>query len=565
MSQLSKTVIHNQVCKLAELYFSDSNSNRDEERRRALSKAYAQLCVKQLLELDEETASDAVVDGTNDMGIDAIWVDEPQNEYFNVNLFQIKYSENLDKDKGFAENEVIKLIATLRILLRKNHFDINSALDRQLALVKAHIDEFNIPNFIIYLCNNGQDLSNNAYAHIDSFLSESPENQKRYRFQYVNHLDIFRASERSEPVNCALDFSGGFIDEAINYKRAFVGKVLITQIAELLDRHQDRLLGRNVRDFLGFRRSVNDGIRATLTDPVKIKDFYFMNNGITFVCEKLDYAQGAQGARTRLTNAQIINGGQTSRTIQSVVHESPDIDFSQTYVLVRAYQIDMDDQSDLIHDIITATNSQNAIFTRDLHANDKVQRKLEAGLRHYGIRYLRRRDHHRAKADDIRMELAAECLVTVLLKKPTAAKYRKAMLFTHEFYPEIFDEDKITAELVWFIAVLFKKIESNRKHPASNLIKQYPFIPLVSHHLLLLIHHIMTNGHPVNHVNIHSLLADLSSGKYQHAYNTGLEIVSAVLTAKKLHNQTTDAYALSQILRSEQFTQEICGRIHEID
>ncbi|MGI9212056.1 MAG: hypothetical protein ACR2HF_06250 [Methylococcaceae bacterium] len=75
----------------------------------------------------------------------------------------------------------------------------------------------------------------------------------------------------------------------------------------------------------------------------------------------------------------------------------------------------------------------------------------------------------------------------------------------------------------------------------------------------------MTNGHPINHVNIHSLLADLSSDKYQHAYNTGLEIVSAVLTAKQLHNQNTDAYALSRILRSEQFTQEIYGRIHEID
>lgn len=63
MSQLSKNVIHNQVCKLAEIHFGVNSTSTAEVRKRALSQAYTQLCVMQLLELDDETASDAVVAG----------------------------------------------------------------------------------------------------------------------------------------------------------------------------------------------------------------------------------------------------------------------------------------------------------------------------------------------------------------------------------------------------------------------------------------------------------------------------------------------------------------------
>jgi len=553
MSQLSKNVIHNQVCRLAEQHYGLSSSSSTDERRRALSRSFALLCAIQWLELDENDALDAVVDGTNDRGIDAIWVAEPQGGFFDVHIFQTKYSEDLERDKGFGENEVIKIINTLRGLLKQQSFQVNNALDVHLADVRAHLDEFNIPNFFVYLCNNGQGLSHNAQAHIDAFQRESPENSKRYKFIYINHVDIFRASEKTEPVNCALDFAGGFVDEAINFKRAFVGKVQVAQIADLLNQFQDRLLGRNVRDFLGFRRVVNEGIRSTLQDADKCKDFYFLNNGITFVCEKLSYAQGANGARARLNNAQIINGGQTSRTIQNVVNEAPERDFSQAYVLVRAYEVDMDDQGDLIQDIITATNSQNAIFARDLHANDAVQRTLEAGLKAYGVRYLRRRDSARAKPDDIRMELAAECLVTVLLHKPVDARYRKSLHFMPEFYPEIFNVAQVTPEMLLLATGLFKRIETARKHADASLLQQYPFIPLSSHFLLWRIYQMVTATRRPDRTSWPALRQQLEPDNFGKYYQQALDALSDQLTSSMSEGPRDDAFALAQILRSDGF------------
>lgn len=91
MSQLSKTVIHNQVHRLAEQHYVLSSTTATDERRRVLSKAFALLCAMQWLDLDEGDALDAVVDGSNDRGIDAVWVAEPQGGFFDVHIFQTKY------------------------------------------------------------------------------------------------------------------------------------------------------------------------------------------------------------------------------------------------------------------------------------------------------------------------------------------------------------------------------------------------------------------------------------------------------------------------------------------
>ena len=64
MTQLAKSIIHNQTYKLAKRYYPQLLSSNDEGRRRALSKTYALLSVMLLTDVDEEVAADAVVDGT---------------------------------------------------------------------------------------------------------------------------------------------------------------------------------------------------------------------------------------------------------------------------------------------------------------------------------------------------------------------------------------------------------------------------------------------------------------------------------------------------------------------
>jgi hypothetical protein len=163
-------------------------------------------------------------------------------------------------------------------------------------------------------------------------------------------------------------------------------------------------------------------------------------------------------------------------------------DFSESMVLVRVYKLGAKKDDALIQDITLATNSQNAITLRNLRANDAIQKKIEQGLRQYGIHYRRKRSYKRTSPKtDIRMEMAAEVILAAKCHRPNEARYRKGLHFDKR-YSHIFAENNFTVEELIFLVELFKKIESYRKAAADKLLNRYPFLPYASHHLLMLIY-----------------------------------------------------------------------------
>lgn len=547
---LSKNIIDKQVNKLAGDYFAEQYNGNADAKSKAISKAFAQLAMKQILEIDESEAYDCIVDGKNDFAMDGLYFAEPQNEFFDIYIFQSKYSSKLDKNSGIGEVEVIKMIESLKKFFALTTYDVNDLLHQKLVDINAIVSDFNIPNFHIYFANNGQEWSQNTKKIIDDFLNESIENKKRFEFNYINHNTIFSIFEKNKPVDCFLNFSGKIVDEAINFKRSFVGKVSVSNIHSLMQEYGTRILKQNVRDFLGLSKSVNNAIRSTLLDDAKRDDFFFLNNGITMVCEKIDYATGFDSVKAKIGNAQIINGGQTSKTIEAVVAANPSIDFSNTFVLVRVYQIDMDNENEFVDAITTATNSQNAIYAKDLKANDKIQLKIEAGLKEYGVTYLRRRDDRRSSAKNIRMDMAAEVLLTVIAKKPQDAKYRKALHFTEEFYAEIFDESKVTSEIVYFATMMFKKIENKRK---GTIDSAHKFIPFASHFILSIVYQLFCGQiHIPTNRTIESDMCWLESEAFDSYYTEAL-----LLLKKKINDMgcdMNDILKIVELLKSKEFS-----------
>lgn len=430
---------------------------------------------------------------------------------------------------------------------------MNDKLHQKLVDINAIVDEFNIPNFHIYFCNNGQTWSANSQKIIDDFLNESIENKKRFNFNYINHDTIFSLFEKSHPVNCFLNFSGRIVDEAINFKRSFVGKVSVSNIHALMQEHGTKLLKQNVRDFLGFSKSVNQAIKSTLMDANKKDDFFFLNNGITMVCEKIDYASGTDSVRAKLTNVQIINGGQTSKTIQKVVDENPQMCFTDTFVLVRVYQIDMSRENEFVNAITTATNSQNAIYAKDLKANDDVQQQIDNGLKQYDVVYLRRRDQRRARAQDIRMDMAAEVLLSCILRKPEDAKYRKALHFTEEFYGEIFDQDKVNVEMIYFATLLFKKIETKRKADDK---KAYPFTAFASHWVLMVVYQQFIQKYKkIDHASLVQHLYWFDSDEFGVFYQQAIEAIDQTIIA--IGKNPKDAVEIVHSLKNKEFNDKL--------
>jgi hypothetical protein len=544
---LSKQIIHKQVQEISNIYYSNIN-----DIGKKLSYGYTILAVSSALDISLEESYDTMTDGKNDLKIDALHFTEPSEGQFNISLFQTKYSQNFDKDGGFKENDIIGIISTLRNLFGNiSQFDMQINLETKLNEIHSYLSRGNMPTVTIYLVNNGKRWEENGEKQIESFLSETPMNKELFEFVYINHDDILSFSKKEQNVNCMLNFNGKFIDEELNFKRALIGTVPVKNIADIMEQHHSSILKQNVREFLG-NKGINQNIKNTLEDQDSRKNFYFLNNGITIVCSNVGYAPSTTQSSTiiKLTNAQIINGGQTSKTIQNVLNDesNKDEDFSQTSVLVRIYKVDEQNYEDdeLIDKITLATNSQNAVKLADLRANDEIQKKIEFGLSKYNINYIRKRDFKRAKKGDVRKEIIAQVILAAILQKPNEAKYKKALHFGI-LYNEIFVEKNITIPLLILLSKLFVMLETKRKTIDSDTLKKYPFISYATDYILMIIY---SN---IKEQDIEKLILDID-GIFNKEYISSLNILKEKL--EELNIDINDSLSLISTLKSDKLNGE---------
>lgn len=88
-------------------------------------------------------------------------------------------------------------------------------------------------------------------------------------------------------------------------------------LGDIYDRYGSRLLEGNVRAFLTAKGKINQGIKATLVRSPQM--FFAYNNGITAVAADVEVEETANGSRIlSATNLQIVNGGQTTASIDNV-------------------------------------------------------------------------------------------------------------------------------------------------------------------------------------------------------------------------------------------------------
>jgi hypothetical protein len=192
----------------------------------------------------------------------------------------------------------------------------------------------------------------------------------------------------------------------------------------------------NIRRFLGSRGAVNKDIHETCTSLENSYEFWFLNNGITIVCDEFDANTDPDDPHIKLANMQIVNGCQTATTLAVAQRDgalAPDV-----RVMVRIYETS---DTDLVDKIVLTTNNQNKISSRDLRANDPVQIDMENGFRIYGLYYERKTrqfDTGQVPIDRIfANESVGQWYLAVVLKNPADARGRKYKVWG-EHYNKIF-------------------------------------------------------------------------------------------------------------------------------
>jgi hypothetical protein len=461
-------IIDQRIRKIAEDLAADLENrlNIKNDEVKARSASFVFLAVKTLLDLSDEEVLDCLTEGGNDFGVDAIHIGDIEDGEFVVTLFQGKYKQDLAGNANFPQSGVEKVIQAIRYLFDPNAvITANDLLRRRIEEIRSLIRDGHIPRVRVVLCNNGLKWADTAQQLI--VQTGFPHDQVGW--EHLNHDDMVRLMQAIKPVDDTLRLSGKAIVEDLDYCRVLVGKIPVREIEVLFNKHGDLLLERNVRRFLGLQGNrVNLGIQHTLNNEEERGNFYFYNNGITLLCKKFTYnALQGENYQVRAEGLQIINGGQTCKTIQSTLAAlagaSPGLE--KAFVLVRLYQLP-DDSVDLVRSITYATNSQNPVDLRDLRSNDPKQKSLESAMAGLGYTYHRHRSQASLKPSDISSATAAEAVLSVWRSRPHQAKY-----YGREHFGKLYDlifSDTLNASQAIIATLLFRFAENKRRRPPAG-------------------------------------------------------------------------------------------------
>ncbi len=530
MENLHVSIVDQQVQGLIESHSDFFSSCGDEIKQKAT--AFVLLVVKCVLDCDFDQAVECLTDGGNDFAVDAISVGDLDDGEFDVVIFQGKYKyKDLSGEANFPANGLQQVVSAVKVLFDPYvNVTLNEKLRPRIEEVRSRVRDGMIPNVRVVLCNNGLKWTDAG----DEIIAQANFPKDQVDFIHFNHDRIVEVLKRTKPIDAVLDLHGAAIVEEFNFKRVLIGKLPVVSIADLFDKHDVQLLERNVRRYLGLRSNrVNSAISDTLRSDEKRDNFYFFNNGITVVCNKFTHNALQQGNfKVKVSGMQIINGGQTCKTIQLTLKEDPSLreKLGGVDVLLRLYELDSD-SADFIKDITFATNSQNPVELRDLHANDEIQKSLELGMSELGFVYRHKRDDAQSGTGGkiLQSSITAEAVLAIWRRRPHQSKFMRRELFG-KLYDSIFNG--LNAAQAIMANMIFRFVENERKRP--TIVTDKDFLPYSGHYVAmrvgaLLLRQMSMSLSDITHRTFSDVYAAFESSKvalYKEAVNNVDSVLS---------------------------------------
>ena len=435
----------------------------DEHKKRTA--AFLFLVAQTAFALTDEEAFDGIVDRSKDFGVDALYFYPPDNGEIPIILIQGKYKTDLSGDSAFPENAIAKMIDAIGTLFDPAiTVSLNQRLAQRVEEIRSFVKEGAIPRVTAVAANNGKRWTGEAQQRIKNAEKEF---SRQVEWRYIGPEDILALLQARQPISAELKLSGQATVETFDFRRVLIGRMSVAELARLTtayDNHQ--LFERNIRRYLGLPGNrVNEAMAATLRDPDQRANFYFYNNGLTLTCSQFRHNALQRDSWTvQVSDLQIVNGGQTTSTVQRV-HEQIGPEIGAAEVLVRIYEIRKED-SELVDAITLATNSQNPVDLRDLKANDPRQKNLAEAITGLGYKYRAKREDRTVTADEFTSAVIAEAVLAVWRNSPHQARFRGREHFG-ALYDTIFEKNLNGAQAI-IAALLLRHAENRRKRPPRD-------------------------------------------------------------------------------------------------
>ena len=463
---LAEQIIDQQVSGILDrqmdVFAEELGPGGDEAARRSL--AFLFLVAKTAFDLTDEQTIDGIVEGSNDFGIDALYFEPPDDGELHVTLIQGKYKADLRGVSEFPENGISGMIAAIGALFDPSlPVHLNRRLNERIEDVRSFVKDGAIPTVTALAANNGRRWTEQGQRRIENAARDFG---KQVEWRHIGSEELLALLQAPRPINAELKLSGAATVETFDFRRALTGRMSVTELARLTAEYGNRLFDRNIRRYLGLAGNrVNEAVAATLQEPNQRCNFYFYNNGITITCSQFRHnALQRENWSVQVSDLQIVNGGQTARTVQHMAEKiGPEI--SAAEVLVRIYELKKDD-AELVEAITFATNSQNPVDLRDLKANDPRQKALGQSISRLGYKYRAKREDKPVSSDEFTSAVIAEAVLAIWRRKPHQARFRSRQHFG-ALYDTIFTSNLNGAQAI-VAALVHRHAENRRKRPPRD-------------------------------------------------------------------------------------------------
>ena len=338
---------------------------------------------------DEELVEEKIVD-YHDLGIDAYEIYEDTKDIF---LIQNKYyGETTGITAEYVKNDfLLRAITALENGTYKKSDELQGAFSKFKECVDftVHLQLFvtnNIHNKAADEYVKKFNVTHPKYIAKIFYLDDIEERYYGETQQIKKNITV-KVESVNKGTILNINTDGYKLENVID------ARYVLTPVVSVYRLYRDSIekgypiFDKNIREYLG-NKGVNKSIYQTLLDEEDRKNFFYYNNGITVICDKMtkiitqtsDYNMNAVFT---IENPQIVNGCQTVNSIyealKNIDPNKLEKDFKDTFVMLKILEIDRDDSADdrLYKDIVKYTNSQNSIDEKTFVANTNTFIRLQ--------------------------------------------------------------------------------------------------------------------------------------------------------------------------------------------
>lgn len=423
-------------------------------------KAFIALTLRRYFNLTDEEIDQAILDGSNDYGIDAAFVIEGEGDGRpQAVVLQSKYTDLESKmENRFPGADFQKICNAITDLLLRPPSD-KSYVNSKVGNFSRDFHSLKNPEILIVPLSNNLGLHADSIEFFEDFVSRNNAGGDFIRLHEINLVTLAKAlaPAKSRTITSTLKLEGKYFTFATGSAKTVVGKISGSRIAQLRDEEGEDLFDQNVRGFKGLN-DVNKAIRETAESEETGPLFFYLNNGITIICKKMKWLDKEESPEIEVEDLQIVNGGQTTRTLWRA-YQSGKLN-KNVSLLIKIIETD---EEKLLDNVTEATNTQNPVSSRDLRSNDYIQKQIEDVFKQKNYYYEARKDKYKDKprAKRVDAEKATQAYHAYANKQPAEAKNKKRHLFG-SLYNDIFN-DGLDFDMFLFSYLLLRKVEELNK------------------------------------------------------------------------------------------------------